>query len=56
MAVRIRKESEHVPEVVYHIEQFQADCGKLDKLAGCQICKKIARTTARDFRMLKSSD
>lgn len=50
-AARAKKEASICPEVVFQIEQFQADCGKLDKLAGCRITKKIARTIARDIKI-----
>jgi hypothetical protein len=49
-AARVKKEESVCPEVIYQIEQFQADCAKLDKLTGSKICQKIPRTVSRDVR------
>lgn len=49
---RARREASVIPEVIFQIESFEANCARLGKLTDCTIVKGMKRTVNRDFRIL----
>eukprot|EP00850_Spirogloea_muscicola_P000782 SM000003S11027 [mRNA] locus=s3:456470:464781:- [translate_table: standard] len=51
----IRKESRTIPDLIFHMEDYEKYLIKLSKLTGVNLMRHAKRSTARDFRILDPS-
>eukprot|EP00892_Ulva_mutabilis_P006806 jgi/Ulvmu1/4498/UM002_0224.1 len=49
---RAKREASVIPDVIFWIESFEADCLKLSKACKCSIIKGLKRTVTRDFKIM----
>lgn len=49
---RAKREASVIPDLIFWIESFEADCLKLSKACKSSIIKGLKRTVTRDFKIM----